>query len=88
MCGHIACSFVHKEEKNAMTGREDQMKDWLTRIQGEYKEMPGLHLTKPQMRRLWGLDATACDALLERLQSARFLRVTADGCYALVDDAA
>lgn len=30
--------------------------DWLRLIHAEYREMPGLHLTKPQVQRLWGLD--------------------------------
>src|SRR5215213_4766151 len=34
------------------------------RVQCEFLEMPGLRLTKPQARRLWGLDTTSCDALL------------------------
>jgi len=41
--------------------------DWLQLIQAEYREMPGLSLTKPQMQRLWGLDRATCDALLARL---------------------
>ena len=39
---------------------DDELVEWLTRIEAEYREMPGLHLTEPQMQRLWGLDARAC----------------------------
>jgi len=39
---------------------DDELLEWLTRIEAEYREMPGLHLTAPQMQRLWGLDARAC----------------------------
>jgi len=39
---------------------DDQLVEWLTRIEAEYREMPGLHLTARQMQRLWGLDARAC----------------------------
>jgi hypothetical protein len=31
-------------------------------IQAEYLEIPGLHLTQPQVQRLWSLDAHTCDA--------------------------
>jgi hypothetical protein len=66
-----------------MTEREDQLDAWLNLIKGEYQEMPGLHLTKRQVRRMWSLDDSMCDALLQRLQTAHFLKITADGCYVL-----
>lgn len=59
--------------------------EWLHIIRGEFHEIPGLRLTKPQVRRLWGLDAATCDALLDALVSARFLKQTANGNYARVD---
>jgi len=49
---------------------------WLDLVRGEYQEMPGLSLTKPQMQRLWGMDAMICDALIEALVLARILRKT------------
>jgi len=54
---------------------------WLARIQAEYREMPGLSLSPRQMQRLWGLDRTVCDALVDRLVAARFLRRTDEGTY-------
>jgi hypothetical protein len=54
---------------------------WLSRIQSEYREMPGLNLTKPQMQRLWGLESYVCDALIDSLVAARVLRRTIDGTY-------
>lgn len=68
-----------------MTEQEAHLNDWLTLIQGEYREMPGLRLTRCQVRKMWGLDSGTCDSLLERLQTARFLRLTSDGCYVLDD---
>jgi hypothetical protein len=53
----------------------------LARIRGEYLEMPGLRLTPVQARRLWGMDVTACQLLLEDLVSSRFLKRTEDGAY-------
>jgi hypothetical protein len=58
---------------------------WLDLIQAEYREMPGLSLNKAQMQRLWGLDAVACDALVDALVAARVLRRTAKGTYAKHD---
>ena len=40
--------------------------DVLRRVQGEFLEMPGLRLTEPQARRLWGLDAASCGRLARR----------------------
>jgi len=53
-------------------------------IQAEYSEMPGLHLTKAQVQRLWNLDAATCDAVLAALQDAKFLRRTSEDAYARV----
>ena len=59
--------------------------DWLPIIRGEYAEMPGLHLTKKQVQRLWGLDPMTCDILLDVLVDAQFLRCTHNGSYARVE---
>lgn len=55
--------------------------DVLQRIQGEFVEMPGLRLTAPQARRLWGLERDVCDALLAALVDTRFLARTRDGAF-------
>ena len=60
----------------------------LQRIQGEFLEMPGLRLTEPQARRLWGLDAVSCGALLGALIDAKFLFRTRDGAFMRVESAA
>lgn len=57
--------------------------EWLQLIQAEYLEIPGLHLTKPQVQRLWGLDETTCDALLEALVATHFLEKTLRDAYVL-----
>jgi hypothetical protein len=64
------------------------MDDVLQRIQGEFLEMPGLRLTEPQARRLWGLDAGSCSALLGALIDAKFLFRTRDGAFMRVERAA
>jgi hypothetical protein len=59
--------------------------DWVELMSAEYLEMPGLALSKPQARRLWGLDGDTCDVLLEHMVNARFLRKTADNLYVRAD---
>ena len=62
--------------------------DVLNRVQGEFLEMPGLRLTGAQARRLWGLDAAICEALLGALVDAKFLFKTRDGAFMRVEQAA
>jgi hypothetical protein len=62
--------------------------DVLRRVQGEFLEMPGLRLTEAQARRLWGLDAAVCGALLGKLVDAKFLFRTRDGAFMRIEHAA
>jgi hypothetical protein len=55
--------------------------DGLKLIRSEYLEMPGLHLTRRQMQRLWGLDAERCDSLVDTLESSHFLKRLTGGTY-------
>jgi hypothetical protein len=57
------------------------IEETLQRVQGEFREMPGLRLTPAQASRLWGLDAVASQAVLDALVDVRFLRKTADGAF-------
>src|SRR4051812_41712917 len=50
-----------------------RIEETLRRVQGEFREMPGLRLTPAQASRLWGLDAVSSQALLDALVDARFL---------------
>jgi hypothetical protein len=61
--------------------------DVLRRVKGEYLEMPGLRLTEAQARRLWNLDADACQTLLAKLVDAKFLFRTRDGAFMRVEHA-
>ena len=53
----------------------------IVRIQGEYREMPGLKLTEFQAQRLWGLDEGTCALVLTALVKQQFLRRTPAGTY-------
>ena len=56
------------------------------RIRAEFEEMPGLRHTLTQAARLWGVDAAACRTVVDTLIGASFLRWTAMGTIARVDD--
>jgi hypothetical protein len=53
----------------------------LSRIRGEYDEMPGLSLTLAQAERLWQLDRETCRTALNRLVQRRVLTLTPRGRY-------
>jgi hypothetical protein len=72
-------------EGAAMAVYETTITDWIQIVRAEYDEMPGLHLTREQVRRLWSLDAPTCDALLEALVQAQFLRRTSNDAYVRAD---
>jgi hypothetical protein len=55
----------------------------LTRIRGEYQEMPGLNLTFRQACRLWQLEPTTCESLLKQLVADGFLVYSPAHGYAL-----
>lgn len=56
---------------------------YLHMVIAEYREMPGLSLTPKQMQRLWSLEQSVCDALLDALVAARVLRQTNRGTFVL-----
>lgn len=67
--------------------RQSVPEDVLRRVQGEFLEMPGLRVTEAQARRLWGLDAAVCSALLSALTDAGFLFRTRDGAFMRIEHA-
>jgi hypothetical protein len=58
----------------------------LSRIQSEFLEMPGLHLTLPQARKLWHLDEQACRTALDELVRAHFLVKRSNGSFTRASD--
>ncbi len=70
-----------------MLTTDTHIPDWLQLIRAEYREMPGLRLTKPQVQRLWGLDHMTSEALLSALVDAKFLRRTHQDAYVRADAA-
>ena len=51
----------------------------VSRARCEFIEMPGLQLTPPQAARLWGLEMPVCNAVIDSLVEAAFLRRTSRG---------
>ena len=64
-----------------MASEHSSVVEWLRLIEAEYKEMPGLSLSKAQMRRFWGLEPYLCDALVDALVTARVLTQTVRDTY-------
>jgi hypothetical protein len=64
-----------------MAPAQTTVADWLQIIRGEFAEVPGLHLTRKQFQRLWGLDGDTCNTLLDVLVDSKFLRQTPDEGY-------
>jgi hypothetical protein len=53
----------------------------LQRVREEYREMPGLALTKPQATRLFGVAPSVCAAVLKALVMENFLSRTREGVF-------
>jgi len=69
-----------------MPNHDGNLNRWEALVKGEYREMPGLNLTKAQVRRMWGLEDSECDLVLQRLQASHFLRVTSTGLFVLDEE--
>jgi hypothetical protein len=74
------------DEVNGLTSNTDSeetpaLLELLQRVEGEYREMPGMSLTVSQAERLWGLDRSTCASVLRTLIERRVLRQTTNGTY-------
>jgi hypothetical protein len=76
---------MHSDSTSTSCCRRDEFEDWLQIIRSEYAEMPGLHLSRRQAQRLWGLDAECCQALLDTLESKHYLKRTEKDMYMRAD---
>ena len=48
-------------------------------VRREFNEMPGMRLTRAQVRRLWNLSSPECDEVVDALISDGFLVETSTG---------
>ena len=76
---------MHSVSTSTPCYRNEEFEDWLQLIRSEYAEMPGLHLSKRQAQRLWGLDAERCQSLLDTLESSHYLKRTEKDMYIRAD---
>jgi hypothetical protein len=53
----------------------------VSRVRGEYREMPGMRLTLDQAMRLWMLDRGTCSDVLGSLVAAHYLDLDRSGRY-------
>ena len=68
-----------------MMKENEGIAEWTRRIRAEFAEMPGLALTRRQIKRLWLLEAPLCDAVLDALLESGFLRRRRDNTYCRAD---
>lgn len=73
----MACALSAATDKAPIAAQSDL----LTRVRGEFDEMPGMRLSCDQAVRLWALDRYTCEAVLERLLAAGFLIRDDRGLY-------
>jgi hypothetical protein len=66
-----------------MVSTESRVDQFIELVHAEYREMPGLQLTKPQVRRFLGVDVETCDVVLDLLEREKFLRRTPKDAYVL-----
>ena len=72
---------VRKITRNPQARTPPAIRELLLRIDGEYREMPGLSLTMSQAERLWGLDSGTCTLALTTLIELRVLKQTRMGTF-------
>ena len=61
----------------------DELAGLMARLRAEFREMPGLQLTSAQAARLFGIDGSLCERLLEDLTEEGVLDRRRDGRYGL-----
>ena len=79
--GVTTLADVEASISNAELRTTQSLRELLLRIEGEYREMPGLNLTVSQAGRLWGLDSSTCAFALTVLVERRVLKQTTSGTY-------
>jgi hypothetical protein len=72
--------------ETTMLHTDTTLEDWLRIVRAEYREFPGLRLTKAQVQRLWNLDTETCEAVIRALEGEHFIRRTAGAAYVRADN--
>ena len=72
--------------KQRDNGRRPPSASLVARVRGEFFEMPGLRLTFEQACRLWQVDVSTCEKLLDHLVREGCLCKTDSGFYIASQD--
>jgi hypothetical protein len=75
----MARQLQRRRPDTIMSGANMHSRALVDRVRSEFLEMPGLQLTLPQAARLWGLEARACQMVIDSLVESSFLRWTHKG---------
>lgn len=88
MRGASARGPSHASRRTRVAERRDPRSriEVLRRVVLEYDDLPGLRLTAPQARRLFGLRDDICTRVLKTLVDARYLRQDTDAVYRRHED--
>ena len=81
MSGVLATTGKAYEPCTVMLYRKIGADALITRVRGEYREMPGMRLTIDQAMRLWNLDRQTCSKALGSLVASHYLELDASGRY-------
>jgi hypothetical protein len=68
---------------HGMVSKQPRVERFIEMVRTEYRDLPGLHLTRPQMRRFLDVDVRTCDVVLEALERQKFLKRTPEDAYVL-----
>jgi hypothetical protein len=69
------------ESPESRSSSDPVVEQWMQTVRGEFLEVPGLLLTRDQVQRLWDLDDSLCDTVLEALVQNGFLQRTDQGAF-------
>jgi hypothetical protein len=76
----------HTPDTRHGAGAPATMTPLAVRVQGEYREMPGLRLTVRQAARLFSVAPDVADTVLTELRRASVLACSDDGVFALISE--
>ena len=71
--------------QQSATSETRDLQDCVQLVRTEFAEMPGLHLSKRQAKRLWNLDDRRTELIFDTLESSHFLRRTENDTYMRTD---
>jgi len=83
---HIGCYAPAVEMHAGGSMVSERLERLAQAVKGEFREMPGLRLTRAQLQRLYSMDGATCDQLLVRLMNEHFLSKTDNHRFGRADE--